>query len=89
VPSDLDVQLILDNDVTHKTPLIRRWLAKRPRYHLHFTPTSASWLNLVERWFVELTRKQLQHGVHRSTPAVIAAIREYIAASNTAPKPFI
>jgi transposase len=89
VPPDLDVHLILDNYVTHKTPLIRRWLAKRPRYHLHFTPTSASWLNLVERWFVELTRKQLQRGVHRSTPALITAIREYIALSNTAPKPFV
>lgn len=89
VPPDLDVHLILDNYVTHKTPLIHRWLAKRPRYHLHFTPTSASWLNLVERWFVELTRKQLQRGVHLSTPALVAAIRQYIALSNTAAKPFV
>jgi hypothetical protein len=86
VPSDLDAHLSLDNCVTHKTPLIRRWLAKRPRYHLHFTPASASWLNLVERWFVELTRKQLQRGAHRSTPGLIAATRDYIVLSDTPPR---
>jgi len=62
VPAELDVHLILDNYGTHKTQLIRRWLAKRPRFHLHFTPTSASWLNLVERWFAELTEKQIRRG---------------------------
>jgi transposase len=67
VPAELDVHLILDNYGTHKTQLIRRWLAQRPRFHLHFTPTSASWLNVVERWFAELTEKQIRRGVHRST----------------------
>jgi len=67
VPAKLDVHLILDNYGTHNTQLIRRWLAKRPRFHLHFTPTSASWLNLIERWFAALTEKQIRRGVHRST----------------------
>jgi transposase len=67
VPLNLDVHLILDNYGTHKTQLIRDWLAKRPRFHLHFTPTSVSWLNLVERWFAHLTDKQIRRGVHRST----------------------
>jgi transposase len=69
VPSDLDIHLILDNYATHKTPLIRRWLSKRPRFHLHFTPTGASWINLVERWFATLTEKQIRRGVHPSTRA--------------------
>ena len=86
---DLDVHLILDNYGTHKTALIRRWLAKRPRYHLHFTPTSASWLNLVERWFALLTEKQLRRGVHRSTRELEAAIRRYLDETNQHPKPFI
>jgi transposase len=89
VPADLGVHLILDNYATHKTPAIRRWLAKRPRYHLHFTPIGASWINLVERWFALLTQKQLRRGVHRSTRALEAAILEYIALSNTHPKPFV
>jgi transposase len=89
VPADLDVHLILDNYATHKTPDIRRWFARHPRYHLHFTPTSASWLNLVERWFVELTRKQIKRGVHRSTRALRDAIRQYIDLSNTTPHPFV
>jgi transposase len=89
VPSDLDVHLILDNYGTHKTPLIRRWLLKRPRYHLHFTPTGASWLNLVERWFAELDRKQLRRGTHRSTRALVDAITAYIAVTNEAPTPFV
>jgi transposase len=67
VPAALDVHLILDNYGTHKTAVIRRWLAKRPRFHLHFTPTGASWLNLVERWFALLTEKQIRRGAHRST----------------------
>ena len=66
VPPDLPVHIILDNYGTHKTPLIRAWFAKRPRYHLHFTPTYGSWLNLVERWFAELTTKQIRRGAHRS-----------------------
>lgn len=89
VPATLDVHLILDNSATHKTVRIRRWLAKRPRYHVHFTPTSASWINLVERWFVELTRKQLRRGTHRSTEALEHAIRDYVAITNRSPKPFV
>jgi transposase len=89
VPDDLAIHLVLDNYATHKTPLIRRWLAKRPRFHLHFTPIGASWINLVERWFALLTQKQLQRGVHYSTRALEAAILEYIALSNTHPKRFV
>ena len=89
VPAALDVHLILDNYGTHKTPMIHRWLARRPRFHLHFTPTSASWLNLVERWFALLTEKQIRRSTHRSTRTLEAAIRAYIALSNTAPKPFV
>jgi transposase len=89
VPPALDVHVILDNYSTHKTPTIRRWLAKRPRYHLHFTPTYASWLNLVERWFAALTEKQLRRGVHRSTRQLEAAITQYLTVSNAQPKPFV
>jgi transposase len=89
VPTDLDIHLIMDNYGTHKTALIRRWLAKRPRFHVHFTPTSASWLNLVERWFATLTEKQIKRGAHASTRALDAAIRHYIAVTNQAPKPFV
>jgi transposase len=89
VPTELAVHLILDNYGTHKTPMIHRWLARRPRFHLHFTPTSSSWLNLVERWFGLLTDKQIKRGAHRSTRTLEAAILEYIALHNTAPKPFV
>jgi transposase len=89
VPRDLDVHLILDNYGTHKTPLIQRWLAKRPRFHLHFTPTSSSWLNLVERWFVELERKQIKRGVHRSVTALERAIYGYLEVTGEDPKPFV
>ena len=89
VPDELEVHLILDNYATHKTPAIRRWLARRPRFHVHFTPTSASWLNLVERWFAALTEKQLRRGAHRSTRELEAAIRGYLAISNEHPKPFV
>jgi transposase len=89
VPASLAVHLILDNYATHKTPLIHRWLAKRPRFHLHFTPTSASWLNLVERWFATLTAKQLRRGVHRSTRELETAIARYLAIHNEAPTPFV
>ena len=88
VPEELDVHLVVDNYATHKTPLIRRWLAKRPRYHMHFTPTGASWLNQVERWFATLTQKQIRRGVHRSTRALETAIKEYIAIANETPRPF-
>ena len=89
VPANLQVHLILDNYGTHKTQLLRRWLAKRPRFHLHFTPTSASWLNLVERWFAELTEKQIRRGVHRSTLQLENAIRHFIDHHNQHPKPFV
>lgn len=89
VPESLEVHLILDNYGTHKTQTIQRWLAKRPRYHLHFTPTSASWINLVERWFAALTDKQLRRGVHRSTTELEDAIDDYIAIHNADPKPFV
>lgn len=89
VPADLDVHLILDNYGTHKTALIRRWLAKRPRFHRHFTPTGASWLNLVERWFALLTEKQIRRGVHRGTRELEAAIKRYLAVTNESPTPFV
>src|SRR5438094_1676631 len=89
VPADRAVHLVLDNYATHKTPLIRRWLAQRPRYHVHFTPTGASWLKQVERWFALLPQKQIRRGVHRSTCALELAIKEYIAIANENPKPFI
>lgn len=89
VPSDLDIHLVLDNYGTHKTALVHRWLAKRPRYHLHFTPTSASWLNLVERWFAALTEKQLRRGVFRSTRELEQTIMSFLEASNQDPRPFI
>src|SRR5215470_3759859 len=89
VPSKLQVHLILDNYGTHKTPLIHRWLAKRPRFHLHFTPTSASWLNLVERWFGLLTEKQIKRAAHRSTLELEKAIKQYVHFTNENPKPFI
>jgi len=89
VPPDLDVHLVLDNASTHKTPTIKRWLAKRPRYHLHFTPTSSSWINMVERWFAAFTSKQLRRGVHRSTAALEQATLTYISVNNRDPKPFV
>ena len=89
VPRDLDVHLILDNYATHKTPRIQRWLLRHPRFHLHFTPTSASWLNLVERWLVELTRKQIRRGTHRGPHALRTAIQQYIDVTNATPRPFI
>ena len=89
VPRALDIHLIVDNYGTHKTPRVRRWFAAHPRFHVHFTPTGASWLNLVERWFAALTQKQIKRGAHRSTRALEATIREYIAVTNEDPKPFI
>lgn len=86
---DLDVHLILDNYQTHKTPTIHRWLARHPRYHLHFTPTGSSWLNLVERWFALLTERRVRRGVFRSRCELEAAIKEYLHVHNEDPKPFI
>ncbi len=89
VPASLDVHIIMDNYSTHKTPLIRNWFAKRPRFHVHFTPTYGSWLSLVERWFAELTNKQLRRGAFKSVPQLKAAILEFIAAHQADPKPFV
>jgi transposase len=89
VPPDLEVHLVLDNVSTHKTPAIKRWLAAHPRFHLHFTPTSASWLNLVERCFGELTSKKLRRGTHRSVPELEADIRSWIATWNDHPRPYV
>jgi transposase len=89
VPDQLDVHLILDNYGTHKSPTIKRWLVKRPRFHLHFTPTGSSWINLVERWFALITQKQLKRGVFRSTRKLEITIRDYIETYNADPKPFV
>lgn len=89
VPPQLEIHLIVDNYRTHKTAAIRRWFAKHPRYHLHFTPTSASWLNLVERWFVELTDKQIRRGIHRSTHDLVTAIENYLTVANETATPFV
>jgi transposase len=89
VPADLNVHLVLDNYGTHKTPRIWAWLAKRPRFHVHFTPTYGSWLNLVERWFAELTTKQIRRGSHRSVAELERAIQDFLDAHNTEPTPFV
>ena len=89
VPDDLEVHLILDNYATHKTPAIKRWLAAHPRFVLHFTPTGASWLNLVERWFAELTNRRLKRGAHRAVHELNADIRDWIEHWNRAPRPFV
>ena len=88
VPDELDIHIVMDNYATHKTAAVKAWLARRPHWHVHFTPTSASWINQVERWFAELTRKQLQRGVHRSTRQLEADIRAFIEKHNENPKPF-
>src|SRR4051795_5526747 len=89
VPDELAVHLVLDNSSTHKTPAIQRWLAAHPRFVLHFTPTSSSWLNLVERWFAELTTKKLRRGAHRSVAALNADIRAWISRWNDNPRAFV
>jgi transposase len=89
VPAQLDVHLVLDNSATHKTPAIQKWLAAHPRFVLHFTPTSSSWLNLVERWFAELTNKLLRRGTHRSVRELNADIRAWIDTWNGDPRPFV
>jgi len=88
-PEGLQIHLILDNYATHKHANVQRWLDRNPRFHLHFTPTSSSWLNLVERWFRDLTDKALRRGVFHSVPDLIAAIETYLQANNDTPKPFI
>jgi transposase len=89
VPTELEVHLVLDNSSTHKTPAIQRWLTAHPRFVLHFTPTSSSWLNLVERWFAELTTKKLRRGAHRSVRQLNADIRAWIKTWNDNPRPFV
>jgi len=89
VPADLDVHVVLDNSSTHKTPAVKTWLLAHPRFVLHFTPTSSSWLNLVERWFGELTTKKLRRGAHRSVRDLNADIRAWIDTWNENPRPFV
>lgn len=89
VPAHLDVHIVLDNYATHKAPIIKAWLAKRPRYHLHFTPTKGSWINQVERWFGLLTQRAIKRGAHCSVTSLKAAIEEFLAAHNDDPMPFV
>jgi len=89
VPAELEIHLVLDNSSTHKTPAIQRWLLRHPRFSLHYTPTYSSWLNLVERWFAELTSKWLQRGTHRSVKELVASIRTWITNWNDDPRPFV
>ena len=84
-PSDLDLHLIADNYCTHKHPKVKNWLKRHPRFHMHFIPTSSSWLNLVERWFREITDKRIRRGVFRSVPELTDAIMAYIEAHNQDP----
>jgi transposase len=88
VPADLSVHLVMDNYGTHKTPSVKNWFARHPRFQIHFTPTSASWINQVERWFATLTEKQIRRGTHRSTRQLEQAIRSYLTTYNADPKPF-
>lgn len=88
VPDALEVHLVMDNYATHKTPMIRAWLAKRPRWHVHHTPTGASWINQVERFFALLSERQIKRGIHRSVAALQAAITSFVEANNADPKPF-
>jgi transposase len=89
VPASLEIHLVLDNYATHKTPKVAAWFQKRPRFHLHFTPTSGSWLNQVERWFAKITEQRIRRGVFKSVDQLISAIDDYIAANNRAPRPFL
>jgi len=88
-PKNKALHLIADNDSTHKHPAVQAWLEKHPRFSMHFTPTSASWLNMIERFFRDITTERLRRGVFTSVPELVAAIDEYIAHHNTNPKPFI
>ncbi|HEX7477180.1 MAG TPA: IS630 family transposase [Polyangiales bacterium] len=89
VPPQMNIHLVMDNYGTHKTPTIRAWFARNPRFHVHFTPTSASWLNQVERWFATLTQNYIRRGTHRSTRQLEQAIRQYLELNNARPKPFV
>ena len=88
-PADKDLHLIVDNDATHKHPKVQRWLARHPRFHVYFTPTSSSWLNMVERFFRDLTQHRLRRGVFRDIEELVMAIGDYIDRHNERPKPFI
>ena len=88
-PETLAVHMILDNYATHKHPAVKAWMADHPRFHLHFTPTSSSWLNLIERWFRELTDKALRRGDFHSVPDLIASIEKYMDVHNESPRPFV
>ncbi len=89
IPPRLDIHIVMDNYATHKTAIIRAWLAAHPRYHVHFTPTGSSWINLVERFFAALTEKQLRRGAYRSTRELEGAIYHYLDVTNSDPKPFV
>ena len=89
VPAGYDLHLILDNYATHQTEPVKKWLLRHPRFHPHVTPTSASWMNLVERWFAELTNRTLHRSAHRSVTELEADIRNWIDSWNTDPKPFV
>jgi transposase len=89
VPAELDVHLVCDNLSTHKTPAINDWLARHPRFHMHFTPTGSSWINQVERWFAFLTEQLLRRGIHKSVAALEKEVREWIKTWNEEPKPFV
>ena len=89
VPAKFDIHIVLDNYATHKAPIIKAWLVKHPRYHLHFTPTHGSWINQVERWFGLLTQRQIKRGAHRSVTELKLAIEEFLTAHNADPTPFV
>jgi transposase len=89
VPEALDVHLILDNYATHKTPSVQKWLGRRPRFHVHYTPTYSSWLNLVERWFALLSERKIKRASHRSTRELEGDIRDFLKRTNEHPKPFV
>jgi len=88
-PPELDLHVIADNYAAHKHPNVKSWLARHPRFHVHFIPTSSSWLNLIERWFREITDKQIRRGSFTSVPRLIDAITEFIDAHNADPRPFV
>ena len=89
MPKNLDVHIVIDNHSTHKTPAIKKWLLAHPRFHVHFTPTSSSWLNLVERWFGEITEKWIRRGTHRSVKELANSITQWVGAWNEDPRPYV
>lgn len=89
VPAEFDVHLVLDNYGTHKAPTVKKWLLTHPRFHLHFTPTYSSWLNIVERWFAEITRRMIRRGTYRSVTELDTALHHWIETWNDNPRPFI